>query len=368
MHQSEILLPKRPRVVFEKENKGVYEIDALYAGYGYTIGNSLRRVILSSLPGAAITMVKIDGINHEFSTIEGIKEDIITILLNLKQVRFRLHGNEAQKAILFVKGSKTSKTKEVKAADFKVPTQLEILNKDQHIATITSAKAELKLEATVEKGLGYVPKEVLKEGKLEIGTMMLDAIFTPIRKVNYEVENMRIGERTDYNKLRFHIETDGSITPREALEKSIELLIKQLSAIVGFSEKEAEQIIKGARKKAEEKKEAVAKEKETLKETKKSGSGLLGKEEQIEKTASEEKKKEESEKKESAGEDDILKTRIEDLELSNRTFNALSNARIRTLGGLARKSENDLLEIKGLGKKGIVEIRRALGNFGLLLK
>lgn len=333
MNEFEIILPSKPRVVMEEGTKGVYEIDGLYAGYGHTLGNSLRRVILSSLPGAAITEVKIEGVNHEFSTIPGVKEDVIMILLNLKQIRFKIHGSESQTATLFAKGQK-----KVQADDFKIPTQLEILNKDKSIATLTGKNAQLKIEITVERGLGYVPREVLKKEKVTAGTLMLDAIFTPVRRVNYEVENMRVGERTDYNRLRFIIETDGSITPREALENSIKILLKQLSAIVGIEE---------------------PKEKEPAAE--KELAGEFGEELLSEESAEAKKKGEEAD-------EDFLKTRTEDLNLSARSLNALTKAGIRTLGGLSKKKEDDLLKIEGIGKKSVNEIRRALGNFGLILK
>lgn len=344
MIEYEILLPSRPKIVQEEGNKGIYEINGLYAGFGHTLGNSLRRVILSSLPGAAITSVKIDGVNHEFSTIPGVKEDAIMILLNLKQIRFKLIGDEPQKATFSVKGLRN-----ITAKDFKTPTQLEILNKDKDIATITSKDTELNIEITVERGLGYVPREVLKKEKVEIGTLVLDAIFTPVRRVNYEVENMRVGERTDYNKLRFIIETDGSITPREALENSIKILLKQLSAVVNISEKDLETLIK-----------------ETHTEQEKIVERKLKKEEEkriVKMEKMEEQKDEDQESKE-----DFLKTRIEDLGLSNRTLNSLSKANIRTVGGLVRKKEEDLVKIEGVGKKALNEIRRGLGNFGLILK
>lgn len=342
----ETILPSQTRPVLEEGTKGVYEIDGLYAGYGYTLGNSLRRLILSSLPGAAITTVKIDGVNHEFSTIGGIKEDVVTILLNLKQIRIKLEGNEPQKMNLSVKGQKN-----VTAEDFKVSPGLEILNKDLLIATLTEKNSKLEIEATVEKGLGYVPKEILKKEKVETGVLMLDASFTPIRRVNYEVENMRVGERTDYNRLRFVIETDGSISPREALEQSIKTLIKQLSAVVNISDKKAEEILAETKRKQEEAVEEKIQKK------------LLAEEKIAENVEAEEKITEEEETKE-----DYLKTRVEDLNFSNRTHNSLSKAGIRTVGGLARKKEEDLLKIDGIGAKAINEIRRALGNFGLILK
>lgn len=328
----DIILPSKPRVVSEEDNKGIYEIDGLYAGYGYTIGNALRRVLLSSLPGAAATSVKIEGVSHEFSTIDGVKEDVILILLNLKQIRFKMHTDEPQIVTLSAKGPK-----KITAKDLVAPTQVEILNKDAPIAILTSKEAKLKFELTVEKGLGYVPREVLQKEKVEISALILDAIFTPVRRVNYEVENMRVGERTDYNRLRFVIETDGSIGPREALEQAVKIIIKQLEAIAGV---EAEEIL--------------IPEEETEK--------ILGvKKEEI----SPEPEKKETEE---VSETEILKTRIEDLNLSARISGALSGAGIRTIGGLTRKKESDLLEIEDIGKKAVDQIKEALAKLGLSLK
>src|SRR3989344_4622104 len=184
---STIVLPAFTRVVLEEESKGVYEIDGLYPGYGNTLGNSIRRILLSSLQGAAITQVKIEGVSHEFSTMENVLEDVVTILLNLKQLRFRLHGDEPRVCVISVHGAK-----EVKGKDVKCPTQLEVINKDHHIATLTNKNAKFVVELTVERGLGFVPSENLTREKVPVGTMLLDAIFTPIRRVNYEVENMRV--------------------------------------------------------------------------------------------------------------------------------------------------------------------------------
>ncbi|MFA4890026.1 MAG: DNA-directed RNA polymerase subunit alpha [Candidatus Paceibacterota bacterium] len=316
-----INMPLKPKIVQEDDRKGVYEIDALYAGYGHTLGNSLRRIILSSLPGAAVTKVKIDKVSHEFSTIPGVKEDVLNIILNLKRVRFKMHGDESQKATISIKGAKN-----ITASDIKIPTQLEILNKDVHIAALTSKDSELHMEITVEKGLGYVMKENLHKERVDIGAIHLDALFTPIKRVNYEVENMRVGDRTDYNRLRFFIETDGSISPREALEKSIDIIINHLRAIRGFQNEEVDLVDEAA------------------------GEGKEG-------------------KKSSAAEDtEVLKTRIEDLQVSSRTINSLSEAGIRTVGGLIRKKEEDLLKVEGVGKKAVQEIKDALENYGLVLK
>ena len=316
-----IILPSKPKVITEDTVKGSYDIEGLYPGYGHTLGNSLRRIILSSLMGAAITTVKIDGVAHEFSTIEGVKEDVIMILLNLKKARFKLSTMEPQTATITVKGAKN-----VTAGDIKVGGQVEILNPDLHIATLTDKNASFTVEVTIEKGFGYVPKEVHQKEKVDIGTIALDAIFTPIRRVNYEVENMRVGDRTDYNRLKISVETDGTITPRRALESSIEIMISQLKAVIGFTEVEAE------------------------------------------KPTVEEDMVEEKVSKKDAVDNEFLKTRIEHLDLSARTSNALGNANVRTVGGLARKTEEDLLEIDGLGDKGIQEIKRVLAGHGISLK
>ncbi|MFZ2522543.1 MAG: DNA-directed RNA polymerase subunit alpha [Minisyncoccia bacterium] len=313
-----IVLPSKPKIVSESGFTGSYEIDGLYPGYGHTLGNSLRRIILSSLPGSAITAVKITGASHEFSVLPGVKEDVITILLNLKRVRFGMVSDEPQTATLKLKGSK-----EVRAEDIKVSGGVSILNPEQPIATMTDKNAELDMEIKIEKGLGFVSKENLEKNRVDIGQITLDAIFTPIRRVSYEVENMRIGDRTDFNRLKVFIETDGTITPKEALEKSIETMISQLKAIVGFKEEEI--MLPQA----------------------------LIQDESVQK---------------SGPDDDSLKTRIETLDLSARTLNALSNANIRTLGGLARKKEKDILEIEGLGTKGLSEIKDVLATFGINLR
>ncbi|MBI5798492.1 MAG: DNA-directed RNA polymerase subunit alpha [Candidatus Yonathbacteria bacterium] len=316
-----ITLPSKPKVLLEDGFKGSYEIEGLYPGYGHTLGNSLRRIILSSLFGAAITTVKIDGVSHEFSTIDGVKEDVITILLNLKKVRFKLSTMEAQIVTLSVKGAK-----DVTAGDIKVSGQVEVLNPEQHIATLSDKNATLNIEIVVAKGFGYVSKDVHQKEKVDIGTIALDAIFTPIRRVNYEVDNMRVGDRTDYNRLLITVETDGTITPRRALEASIEIMVNQLKAVIGFIEKA----------------EAEVKEESSL---------------EMEKPT-----------KKDVVDNDFLKTRVENLDLSTRANNALSNANIRTIGGLARKTEEDLLEIDGLGDKGIQEIKRALAAHDITLK
>ena len=319
---NDIILPSKPKVIREDATSGVYEIDGLYPGYGHTLGNSLRRIILSSLPGAAVTKVKIAGAEHEFSAIEHVKEDVITILLALKKLRIRLNTDEPQTLTLKIKG-----IKDVTAKDIEAPGQAEILNPELHIASLTDKTAELEIEITVEKGLGYVPKEIIQKDRVEIGAISLDAAFTPIRKANYEVENMRVGDRTDFNRLRISIETDGTLTAHEALEKSIALMITQLKAIIGF--KEEEPVVE------EKAVEASSASGETsLKDI----------------------------------DTELLKTRTDSLGFSSRTAKALTNANVRTLGGLARKKESDIMDIDGLGAKGVQEIKKLLAEHGITLK
>jgi len=215
-------LPTKPKITKQEKNKAIFEIEALYPGYGVTVGNSLRRVLLSSLAGAAITQVKIKNVPHEFSTIPGVLEDVIQIMLNLKQLRFKIYTEEPQKAALKIKGEK-----KVKGSDFEIPAQLELANKDYHIATITDKKTELEIEIQVEKGIGYSPREARKKEKLEIGTIPLDAIFTPVRQIAFRVENMRVGERTDFDRLFLEVETDGTILPEDAFCQASEILKKQ---------------------------------------------------------------------------------------------------------------------------------------------
>lgn len=223
-----IPLPSQPKVIEKKDNSAVFEIEALWPGYGVTVGNSLRRVLLSSLSGAAVTQVKIKGVQHEFSMIPGVLEDVVAILLNLKQLRFKLHTDEPQKARLLVKGEK-----EVLGSNFELPSQVELMNKDVKIATLTDRKAELDMEILIEKGMGYEPVEERKKGKFDIGTIALDAIFTPVRKVSYRVENMRVGERTDFDRLILELETDGSLSPEEAINQASEILVGHFALIGG---------------------------------------------------------------------------------------------------------------------------------------
>jgi DNA-directed RNA polymerase subunit alpha len=315
-----ISLPLPPKIIKKGKNQVAFEIENLYPGYGATIGNALRRVLLSSLEGVAVTEVKIKGVSHEFSTIPGVLEDVIMILLNLKNLRFKIYEGDVQKVNLNVNGEK-----DVKGSDFKLSPQVELANPDIHIATITDKKTELSIEIQIEKGIGYEPRDQRKskkgagptQTKSEIGAISLDAIFTPIKNVNFQVENMRVGDRTDFDKLSIEIETDGTVTPEEAFFEACDILIKHFNII--FESKS---------------------EKEEPKEKK---------------------------QKEEEGQD-ISKMNVEDLKLTGRTLNALLKNNIKTVGGILRKSEESLKNLDGMGDKAITEIKRKLKKLGLEIK
>lgn len=318
-----VTMPKRPKFVPTGENSGKVEIVNCYPGYGTTLGNALRRILLSSLSGAAVTSVKVKGATHEFSTIPGVLEDIIQIILNLKKVRFRMHGDEPLKLSLKEKG-----VKKITAAQIQCPADIEVVNKEVPIATITDKKGDLEMEIEVQKGLGYIPVEQQEREKKEIGLIAIDAIYTPIKRVNYVIENMRVGKRTDYDKITLEIETDGTITPEEAFLEAVKVAIAQYEAISGFEE-------------------------ETEGET-------------------------EKEKEEREGEREIGISKSEDAEdiekidempvFSTRTANVLEKSNIKTVKDLLRFSEEELKNLEGMGEKCIKEIKKAIGNLGLTLK
>ncbi|PJE64473.1 MAG: DNA-directed RNA polymerase subunit alpha [Candidatus Ryanbacteria bacterium CG10_big_fil_rev_8_21_14_0_10_43_42] len=324
----DIILPSKPKTISEEGNAGIFEIDGFYPGYGITVGNVIRRILLSSLPGAAITQVKIDGVQHEFSTIDGVQEDVITILLNLKKLRFIMQGDESQTVEVSIKGVKTLTGK-----DIKTPSTIEIINPDAHIMTVTDKNTSITMEFTVEKGLGYATRASLHKDKVDVGMMTLDALFSPIQKATHEVEDMRVGDRTDYNRLRLHIETDGTITPREALMRAIAIALEQFTALAGaISDTPVEESTPAELS-------LIAGELSTIEDTDSDDDGV-----------------------------DVNKVKIEDLHLPSRTINALHENGIRTIGGLLRKDTETLSEIPGIGDKAIQEIRRAIGSMGLTLK
>lgn len=316
-------LPQKPKYTPIDAQSGKFEIPGCYPGYGMTVGNALRRVLLSSLKGAAITSVKIKGISHEFSTLDGVMEDAVQIILNLKKIRFKMHSDEPVKVSLKFKGEGKVTAKEIKC-----PSSIEVVNTDQIIATVTDKKVELEMELEISSGLGYVPIDQQDRPEKEIGVIAIDAVYTPIRRVNYEVENMRVGKRTDYNKVTFEIVTDGSITPEEAFAKAVAILVEQFSALGGIEV-------------VEEKKEE-AKEAELVEE------------------------------KEISTEDDAadpLKTKVVDLKnLSTRTLNVLEANKIVKIKDIVKHTEEELRGLEGMGDKGIKEIKKSIGEFGITLK
>lgn len=311
-----------PQITAEKveDNHGTFVIEPLDKGFGYTFGNSLRRVLLSSLAGAAVTSVRIEGVAHEFSTISGVKEDVTDIVLNLKDVVCRIHGEASEvEAPLTVTGPGT-----VTARDIDLPAGVEVLNPNAHIATLEK-KSKLEIYLTIGRGRGYSPAEDNKSADQAIGVVPIDSIFSPIRRVSYSVGAARVGQRTDFDKLTLDIETDGSVEPPAALREAAEILIQSLAI---FTDPERVKWLTG------------------------DGGGLGG--------------AVEAEAGEAAGEmDDIL---IEELELGVRSYNCLKRAGIQTVGDLLKKSESELNAIPNFGRKSIEEVIETLEARGLSLR
>lgn len=321
-----IPLPSELKVSKKGDNIAVFEIEGFYPGYGVTIGNGLRRILLSSLEGAAITQVKIKGVLHEFSTIPGVLEDVVIILLNLKKVRFKMFTQEPQIISLSVKGER-----EATAGDFKLTPSLETSNPGLHIATLTKASSEFIIEAQVERGVGYEPVERREIKKFEVGVMPIDAVFTPVKRVSFNVENTRVGKRTDFDRLRIEIETDGTVSPEETLKQTTEILLNHFTFLYQTASKEA-----------------------------------LG-EEKPEGTQKQGKKKTPKEPGE-IGSSEAKKNKVEDLDISERTKNALLGGGIKTIGGLLKKSEKELRELEGFGEKALEEIKKEVKKIGIELK
>jgi DNA-directed RNA polymerase subunit alpha len=316
-----ITLPQKPKYIPTDENNGKFEIDGCYPGYGTTIGNALRRVLLSSLPGSAITSIKIKGVKHEFSTIPNVLEDVIQIVLNLKQVRLKSHKDEPVTVTLSVKGEK-----KITAGMIKCPTDVEVINGDAPIATITNAKGEFDMEMNVENGIGYVPVDQQIRDVKEVGVIALDAIYTPIRRVNYTIENMRVGKRTDFEKIILEVATDGSISPKDAFAQAVKILGDQFSVLTTI--KEIKDIT------LEEVAEAPV-------------------EAEVAEVITE----------------DVTKTEVTALKnLSTRTLNVLEKANIATIADIVKLTEVQVGELEGMGAKGIKEIKKAIGDFGINLK
>ncbi len=322
-----ITLPQKPKYIPVDDKSGKFEIEGCYPGYGTTLGNALRRVLLSSLSGAAITSVKIKGVKHEFSTIPNVKEDVIQIILNLKQVRFKLYKDEPVRVSLKVKGERA-----VTAGMIKGSSDIEIVNGDAYIASITNAKGEIEMEMEIAKGIGYVPVEQQEREKKEVGMIAVDAIYTPIRRVNYTIDNMRVGKRTDFERINLEVATDGSLTPEEAFSEAVAILVSQFSVLSEIKTAEEEE-----------------KEKEVEKEEK---PAVL-----TEKTTPE------------AEADDTKKIEVSALKsLSTRTLNVLEKNKISKVGDILKLTENQLENLEGMGAKGIKEIKKAIGDFGVNLK
>ena len=309
-------IPLPNKVYFAKDvgTKSVVVIEPLYPGYGVTVGNALRRVLLSSLPGAAVTGVKIKGVDHEFQPISNISEDVVDIILNLKQLRLKLTSDEPVRLTLNVKGQK-----EVKASDIKADSRVEIMNPDLVIATLDNKSSDFGMELVVESGLGYVPVEAREVQKQEIGMIAVDAIYTPLRNVNFEVQNVRVGQITNYDKLTITMETDGTITGREAMDIASQILVDHFTLLKTFE----------AGTEAKATPEAI---------------------EQPELTAAA------SETTESASKS------LETLGLSNRAQNALLRNNVVTVEQLQVFDRESLSRLEGLGEKSIEEILKAIGK------
>ena len=296
----------------EDPNYGKFVVEPLERGYGTTLGNSLRRILLSSLPGVAVTSVKIDGILHEFSTIPGVKEDVTEIILNLKKLAIKLNGENTKRVLINAIGPK-----EVTAADILGDADVEIFNQDLHIATLEE-NATLIMEINLARGRGYVPAEMNKDENTPISVIPTDSIYTPVRKVNFTVENTRVGQVTDYDKLILEIWTDGSITPSEGVSIGAKIMQEHLNLFVELTD-------------STESMEIMVEKEENQKEK-------------------------------------ALKMTIEELELSVRSFNCLKRAAINTVEELTQRSEEDMMKVRNLGKKSLDEVKHKLEELGLSLR
>ena len=295
---------------------GKFICEPLERGYGTTFGNSLRRMLLSSLEGAAITSIRIDGVLHEFSTIPGVRDDVTNIVLNLKELCLKMAGNEPRIIRIDVEGEK-----EVTAADIICDADIEILNPDLHIATVNE-DGKLKIEMTVERGRGYVPADKNKKPDDTIGVIPIDSIFSPVKRVNYTVQDTRVGNVTDYDRLILEVWTDGSLRPEEAVSKAAGILVMHLKLFQNMD-------------------------------------GLPEEEEEEEATFPEEEEDDSSK---------VLDMTIEDLDLSVRSFNCLKRANINTVADLAEKTEDDMMKVRNLGRKSLEEVKKKLEELGLTLK
>ena len=302
--------------ISEDNRYGKFICEPLERGYGTTFGNSLRRMLLSSLEGAAITSIRIDGVLHEFSTIPGVRDDVTNIVLNLKELCLKMTGNEPRIIRIDVEGEK-----EVTAADIICDADIEILNPDLHIATVNE-DGKLKIEMTVERGRGYVPADKNKKPDDTIGVIPIDSIFSPVKRVNYTVQDTRVGNVTDYDRLILEVWTDGSLRPEEAVSKAAGILVMHLKLFQNMD-------------------------------------GLPEEEEEEEATFPEEEEDDSSK---------VLDMTIEDLDLSVRPFPCLKRAHINTVADLAEKTEDDMMKVRNLGRKSLEEVKKKLEELGLTLK
>ena len=302
--------------ISEDNRYGKFICEPLERGYGTTFGNSLRRMLLSSLEGSAITSIRIDGVLHEFSTIPGVRDDVTNIVLNLKQLCLKMQGNEPKVIRIDVEGEK-----EVTAADIICDADIEILNPDLHIATV-DATGKLKIEMTVARGRGYIPAERNKKPDDTIGVIPIDSIFSPVQRVNYTVQDTRVGNETDYDKLILEVWTDGSLRPEEAVSKAAGILVMHLKLFQSMD-------------------------------------GLPEEIEEEEATFPEEVEDDTSK---------VLEMTIEDLDLSVRSFNCLKRANINTVADLAEKTEEDMMKVRNLGRKSLEEVKKKLEELGLALR
>ncbi|MBD3238223.1 MAG: DNA-directed RNA polymerase subunit alpha [Candidatus Moranbacteria bacterium] len=336
-----IVLPQKPKYVKGDDYEATFEIKGCHPGYGNTLGNALRRVLLSSLPGYAITRVKFNRVDHEFSTIPGVKENVVQIILNIKGLRFKMHKDEPT-----VVKIKANGIKEVVGADIQTPSSVEVINKDAVIATLTEPKAKFEAELTIEKGIGYSSIENREIGETKkIGMIEINALFTPIKKVNYVVENMRVGKRTDFDKIIFTIQTDGSLKPEEAFKQASEILVQQFAALA-----QAEQAIIVKQVQAELN-QAEAQMQSAEKGTQSDDIAI------DQNSATNQGKKDKT----------LLEKSIHELSLSKRIASVLENEGIDNLAKIAAKNEKELNELEGIGEKGIREIKKAIGAYGIIL-
>ncbi|GIN22797.1 MAG TPA: DNA-directed RNA polymerase subunit alpha [Bacillus bacterium] len=309
----EIEKPKIETIeISEDARYGKFVVEPLERGYGTTLGNSLRRILLSSLPGAAISSIQIEGVQHEFSTVEGVVEDVTSIILNLKKLALKIYSDEEKTLEIDVQGEG-----KVKGSDIMHDSDVEILNPDLHIATL-SANANFRVRMTAQRGRGYTPADLNKRDDLPIGVIPIDSIYTPVSRVNYQVENTRVGQMTNYDKLSLDVWTNGSISPEEAISLGAKILTEHLNIFVGLTDE--------------------AQHAEIMVE------------------------KEEDQKEK------VLEMTIEELDLSVRSYNCLKRAGINTVQELANKTEEDMMKVRNLGRKSLEEVKGKLDELGLELR